>query len=195
MLAPTTIISSHFIFILGRVNMTVIGNTYRWFHGKFATRPTNFSWIIDSKLAGSGIPMSKSQLQWVVENGINMIVTVREVPLPSKWLEYLKTNSVNYLHLKVKDYGAPTLDELDSTEDYIHGQIKSGKSVMVHCAAGRGRTGTILASYLLRENPSLTSYQAIKKIRQLRPGSIQSKTQEQVVAMYEKYLEAKRAAT
>jgi atypical dual specificity phosphatase len=117
------------------------------------------------------------------------------VPLPSKWLEYLKTNSVNYLHLKVKDYGAPTLDELDSTEDYIHGRIKSGKSVMVHCAAGRGRTGTILASYLLRENPSLTSYQAIKKIRQLRPGSIQSETQEQVVAMYEKYLEAKRAAT
>ena len=72
--------------------MTVIGNTYRWLHGKLANRPTNFSWIISSRLAGSGIPMSKSQLDWVVKNGITVIVTVREVPLPIKWLEYITAN-------------------------------------------------------------------------------------------------------
>jgi atypical dual specificity phosphatase len=172
--------------------MTVIGNTYRWLHGKLANRPTNFSWIIRSRLAGSGIPMSKSQLDWVVKSGIKVIVTVREVPLPTKWLEYIRANSVSYLHLKVEDYGAPTLDELDATEEYIRRQIADGKSVMVHCAAGKGRTGTILASYLLKEDPDLTSYQAIKKIRKLRPGSVQSETQEQAIAMYERYLRVKR---
>jgi atypical dual specificity phosphatase len=172
--------------------MTVIGNIYRRLHSKLANRPTNFSWIIDSRLAGSGIPMSKSQLDWLIKNGINVIVTVREVPLPKKWLEYIKSNSVSYLHIKVEDYGAPTLHELDATEEYIHRQIADGKSVMVHCAAGKGRTGTILASYLLREDPDLTSYQAIKKIRKLRPGSVQSETQEQAIAMYERYLRAKR---
>src|SRR6476620_10563632 len=158
--------------------MTVISNIYRRIHSKLANRPTNFSWIIDSRLAGSGIPMSKSQLDWLIKNGINVIVTVREVPLPKKWLEYIKSNSVSYLHIKVEDYG--------------HRQIADGKSVMVHCAAGKGRTGTILASYLLREDPDLTSYQAIKKIRKLRPGSVQSETQEQAIAMYERYLRAKR---
>jgi len=168
--------------------MTVIGNSYRWLHGKFANRPTNFSWIINSKLAGSGIPMSIAQLDWVVKNGINVIVTVREVPLPSKWIAYIRAKSVSYLHVNVADFGAPTLEELDATENYICRQIAIGNSVMVHCAAGRGRTGTILASYLLKVNPKLTSYQAIIKIRKLRPGSVQSETQEQAVAMYEKYL-------
>jgi atypical dual specificity phosphatase len=175
--------------------MTVIGNTYRWLHGKFANKPTNFSWVINSKLAGSGIPMSRSQLHWVINNGINVIITVREVPLPSKWLEYIRVNSVDYLHLKVEDYGAPTLDELDATGGYICRQIEHGKSVMVHCAAGKGRTGTILAAYLLKENPGLTSYQAIRRVRKLRPGSVQSETQEQAIAMYEKYLRVKRGAS
>jgi atypical dual specificity phosphatase len=176
------------------LKMTIIGNSYRWLHGKFANRPTNFSWIISSKLAGSGIPMSKAQLDWVIKIGINVIVTVREVPLPSKWLDHIRANSVIYLHVNVKDYGAPSLDELERTEDYINRQIENGKSVMVHCAAGKGRTGTILASYLLKEDPVMTAHQAIMKIRKLRPGSVQSETQEQAVAMYEKYLKSKRGS-
>jgi len=61
---------------------------------------------------------------------------------------------------------------------------------MVHCAAGRGRTGTILAAYLIkREN--LTADQAIKRIRSIRPGSIQSDRQELALDMYEKYIKSK----
>jgi len=138
--------------------------------------------------------MSKAQLDWVIKIGINVIVTVREVPLPSKWLDHIRANSVIYLHVNVKDYGAPSLDELERTEDYINRQIENGKSVMVHCAAGKGRTGTILASYLLKEDPVMTAHQAIMKIRKLRPGSVQSETQEQAVAMYEKYLKSKRGS-
>ena len=59
-----------------------------------------------------------------------------------------------------------------------------------HCAAGRGRTGTILAAYLIkREN--LTADQAIKRIRSIRPGSIQSDRQELALDMYEKYIKSK----
>ncbi len=136
--------------------------------------------------------MSTAQLDWVIKSGINVIVTVREVPLPSRWLDHIRANSVTYLHVNVKDYGAPSLDELDKTEKYISLQIENGKSVMVHCAAGKGRTGTILASYLLKADPDMTAHQAITKIRKLRPGSVQSETQEQAVEMYEKYLKSRR---
>ena len=42
--------------------MTKIGEIYRKVHGRFVERPTNFSWVIPQKLAGSGLPSSFDQL-------------------------------------------------------------------------------------------------------------------------------------
>jgi atypical dual specificity phosphatase len=171
--------------------MTKIGNAYRWMYGRVADRPTNFGWVLDGKLAGSGLPMTYSQFFWLIKHGIKTIITVREVPLPSNWftdsIKNIDSDNINYLHLSVEDFGAPSIEEIDSTVDYIQRQIDNRKPVMVHCAAGKGRTGTILAAYLLK-NENLTAEQAIKKIRNLRPGSIQSNIQEITMSMYEDYL-------
>jgi atypical dual specificity phosphatase len=164
--------------------MTKIGNTYRRLHGYLANRPTNFSWVIKDALAGSGMPMTYSQYLWLVKRGIKTIVTIREVPLPSEWLA---NKATDYFHLKVEDYGAPSLPDIDTTVNFIKVQINDGKPVMVHCAAGRGRTGTILSAYFLK-NYNLTAERAIKKIRELRPGSVQSLPQEKAIEMYELYL-------
>jgi len=164
--------------------MTKIGNTYRWFHGYLANRPSNFSWVIKGRLAGSGMPMTHSQFMWLVRHGIKTIVTIREVPLPSKWFS---NKAIDYFHLKVEDYGAPSLTYMDATVNYVKEHINDGKPVMIHCAAGKGRTGTILAAYFLK-NFNLTAEEAIKKIRDLRPGSVQSLPQEKAIEMYEKYL-------
>ena len=149
-------------------------------------RPTNFSWIIEGKLAGCGLPVTYYEFEWLLQNGIKSIVTVREVPLPSEWFN---GSDIDYMHLQVEDFGAPAIEELDDAINFIDHQISMGKPAMVHCAAGKGRTGAVLAAYLVKKE-NLTAEQAIEKLRGMRPGSVQSVPQETAISMYEKYLKS-----
>ena len=151
-------------------------------------RPTNFSWVTEGKLAGSGLPVTQDEFKWVLDKGIKSIVTVREVPLPSRWID---GTDIDYLHLMVEDYGVPNMEVLDEAVNYIDNKIQSGKPVLVHCAAGKGRTGALLAAYMIKKE-NLTAEQAIEKIRLMRPGSVQSVTQETALSMYEKYVRSKK---
>jgi atypical dual specificity phosphatase len=151
-------------------------------------RPTNFSWVTEGKLAGSGLPVTQDEFKWILDKGIRSIVTVREVPLPSRWID---GTDIDYLHLMVEDYGVPNMEVLDEAVNYIDKKIQSGKPVLVHCAAGKGRTGALLAAYMIKKE-NLTAEQAIEKVRVMRPGSVQSLTQETALSMYEKYLKSKK---
>jgi atypical dual specificity phosphatase len=75
--------------------MTLIGDAYRWLYSKFSSRPTNFSWVINNDLAGSGLPLSFEQFKWLVDHGIGTVVTVREVPLPSHWFSIVNKKNSN----------------------------------------------------------------------------------------------------
>ena len=180
--------------------MTLIGDAYRWLYSKFISRPTNFSWVINNQLAGSGLPLSFDQFMWVVNHGIGTIITVRELPLPLEWLSVddtkhsqskgKKTKKLNYLHLRVEDYHSPSIKEIESTVKFIESEIQGKRAVLVHCAAGKGRTGTILGAYLLKTE-NLCAKDAVTRIRNLRPGSIQTDSQENSLFEYEKYLRDK----
>jgi atypical dual specificity phosphatase len=79
------------------------------------------------------------------------------------------------------------VQEIDSTVKFMENEIKEKRPVLVHCAAGKGRTGTILGAYLLR-NQKIGAKEAITKIRNIRPGSIQTDSQEKSLYEYEEYL-------
>ena len=162
--------------------MTKIGDAKRKLHGMITGKPDNFSWIIEEKLAGSAIPTSKEEVDWVKQEGVKSIVTIREEPLEDEWIK-----DVNYLHVHSNDMGIPEFSDLVDSVDFIHQRITNDEPVMVHCLAGLGRTGTILACYLIKYE-DMTANDAIEKVRRERHGSIQSFSQEEIIFRFEKFV-------
>lgn len=162
--------------------MSRIGDIARKVHGRIFGRPHNFSWVIDGMLAGSARPMSIQEVEWVKQEGVKSILSVIEEPLPDEWID-----GIDYMHVPTLDHTAPDIEDMDRAVEFINRSIKNGRPVMVHCAAGKGRTGTILAAYLIKYG-GLSAEDAIDRIRSMRPGSIQSSAQETALFIYERYI-------
>jgi protein-tyrosine phosphatase len=82
-------------------------------------------------------------------------------------------------HLPVADRRAPgeqASGTLNSVMPYVLERLSSGEQLVIHCAAGLGRTGALAAKLLVQFGvpPAL----AIERVRQVRPGSIESAEQE-----------------
>ena len=84
--------------------------------------------------------------------------------------------------------GVPEIDDLAHAIDFIHSRITNNEPVMVHCLAGLGRTGTLLACYLIKHQ-KMSADDAIQKVREERPGSIRSFTQEEIISQFAKSLQ------
>ena len=84
-------------------------------------------------------------------------------------------------HVPIEDMEAPTQDQLEKCVNAINKAHEQDLGVVVHCGAGLGRTGVVLAAYLV--NKGQTAQNAMARVRRLRPGSIE--TDEQADAVVE----------
>src|SRR6266487_5905849 len=64
----------------------------------------------------------------------------------------------------IEDFSAPSLDQIDEFVAFLESKLDEGKKVLVHCYAGRGRTGTMLAAYLIHRG--MSSDAALREIRE-----------------------------
>jgi atypical dual specificity phosphatase len=140
----------------------------------------NFGWLVPGELAGSARPMSDDALGALAAQGIRALVSLTEEPLPAA---ALRAADLEAVHLPVADFAAPTREQIAAAVAAIDRFVAAGRPVVVHCAAGLGRTGTILACALVSRGQGAPA--AIAAVRAARPGSIETPEQEAAVAGWE----------
>jgi len=154
--------------------------------------PNNFSFVIPGVLAGMERPGTFSKLrddcEFLKNHKISAIVSLTELPLESVYIEEF---GFRYLHLPVGDFTAPSVDQVDIFVNFQRNAEADGLATVVHCGAGLGRTGTMLACALVARGYAAEA--AIDKLRTLRPYSIETIEQEDCVRHYADVV-AKRAA-
>jgi atypical dual specificity phosphatase len=161
--------------------MSTVGNIYRRLYGRTFSKPTNFSWVIEGELAGSGMPFTAKEVEFYVSQGIGAVLSLTEDSPPSEWFSTLH---LKHGHIPIDDHTSPSQQQLLKAIDFIKASIKEKKPVVVHCHAGQGRTGTILAAYLISKgkNPAET----IKMLREERPGSVEIGQEPSLLDLHEK---------
>ena len=147
----------------------------------------NFNWLIEGRLAGMARPSSEDAWAALQARGVGAVVSLLEDAPPD---ELLSRYGLTAVHLPLADFTAPTLPVVEQAVAAIEGFVAEGRPVAVHCGAGLGRTGTILACYLVSQGTPAD--EAIAAVRSRRPGSIETPEQEAVVALYERRLAAGR---
>ncbi len=141
------------------------------------SQPHGFSWIDKPLLAAMARPESPEELAWLRSEGIEVLLSLTEDPPRRDWLEEA---GLLLFHVPVEDMEPPTEEQLERCVSAIQKANAHQMGVAVHCGAGLGRTGVILACYFV--DKGLSAANAIARVRRLRPGSIETKQQADAVA-------------
>lgn len=149
--------------------------------------PARFSWVVDNELAALAHPATGQGLAWnlqyLIDANVKTLFTLTLTPLDQS---IVGSYAIANVHMPVKDFGAPTMEQLAEFVKETQEVISNGGTSAIHCAAGMGRTGTFAAAYLVHKG--MPSQDAIDKVRELRPGSIETGVQEQAIHDFQQFL-------
>ncbi|KAK1946650.1 Dual specificity protein phosphatase 23 [Phytophthora citrophthora] len=167
------------------------------------TLPRFLRWIVPFQLAAMSTPRSREDIRCLCYSlHIRHVVTLtEEEPLPSAWFEGLP--NITNTFLPVANYKAPSIPQIDMFMRLCCSSSPLRTPVLVHCGGGKGRAGVMVACYLVAFGfrpppdlqdegkydkewfqPMMSAAEAMQALRSMRPGSIETKEQEEAVHNY-----------
>jgi atypical dual specificity phosphatase len=135
-----------------------------------------FDWIVEPEVGACAYPRDPGAWDVLRAAGVGLVINLHERPHSPSVVERY---GLEEIHLPVRDFTPPTQDQLDRGVELITEAVNAGRRVIVHCGAGLGRTGTLVACYLVGQGvePEL----AMQRVRAARPGSIETRAQEDAI--------------
>jgi atypical dual specificity phosphatase len=144
-------------------------------------------WVIPGDIAGMPMPFIHwerrmnlgtalaaydDDLPVLYSAGIRAVVCLLNIPTDEP---VYKAAGFDFLCLPVPDGAAPTMDQTHQFVEFVSLQRQAQKAVAVHCEAGFGRTGTMIAAYLISQGDS--ALQAIERVRSVERVAVETREQ------------------
>jgi atypical dual specificity phosphatase len=144
-------------------------------------------WVIPHVLAGMPMPFVhperrlnsggtltayEDDLPVLHSSGVRAVVCLLNI---SSDAAVYQTAGFAFLCLPLPDGGAPTMEQASEFLQFMREQRSTQRPVAVHCEAGLGRTGTMVALYLISEGESAEA--AIRRVRAVEPVAVETARQ------------------
>ena len=150
--------------------------------------PGGFHWIVPKVLAGMQQPgllhPEAGELEALAALGCNRLVTLRMRPYPPS---KLKRYGMAPYHFPIVDMSVPKLADARDLCARIAGWMDDAEMTVLHCKAGLGRTGTMLACVLVYRGADAVS--AVHEVRSINPYYIQSQEQLDFIDRFAAYIQ------
>uniref|UniRef100_A0AAR5P150 Protein tyrosine phosphatase domain-containing protein 1 n=1 Tax=Dendroctonus ponderosae TaxID=77166 RepID=A0AAR5P150_DENPD len=166
-------------------------NPENWKPDSLAIHGIYSHWVTDDILAmarpSTMVIIKKNIIQQFESLGIKSIINLQcpkehsscGQPLENSGFSYdpsvFMEQNIFYYNFTWKDYGDATFEGLLNMVKVIAFALTEGR-VAIHCHAGLGRTGVLIACYLVF-SLRVTANDAIRYVRLKRPGSVQTRGQ------------------
>ncbi|KAB7504526.1 Dual specificity protein phosphatase 23 [Armadillidium nasatum] len=117
------------------------------------------------------------------DEGVKYLVTLSEEKIPHPSAKTVFSHHV----IPVEEFEAPSMKDIEKFISICEKAREANEVVCVHCRMGRGRTGVMLACYLVKFYNQAPQTAAMN-IRLMRPGSVETHEQMRSVKDFWDYL-------
>lgn len=142
-----------------------------------------FRWLVEGVLAGGPHPGRHSRIEAAQLFGtFDSVLSLFEERLDKHLLE--PWNPRFYRWMKVREGQAP---DLAAACAFIHTAQKAGAATLVHCWEGMGRTGAVLAAWLIETGACREGAAACQQVRErYSPQAIETPVQMAAIELFAK---------